>query len=146
MLTSQSHPTDLSRKLRSMCAFGPHDFKLLTKAADEIERYYGGMLNWKKTAEEKDAALFKAQAAVGATFPAELTPGLQEILGMPNFSCAAFAESYRRGGYAIAYKSEQEQAFVLHRLVTLYLADSVNWGLNFRSELIANHRHPEPSE
>lgn len=49
-------PTDLSKRLRAKAVtpFGPEDFVLLTQAADEIERYYGGMMAWKKTAEKKD--------------------------------------------------------------------------------------------
>jgi hypothetical protein len=53
--------TDLSRKLREaatggkLCYSNVSNF-MLHAAADEIERYYGGMLNWKSTAETKDAA------------------------------------------------------------------------------------------
>jgi hypothetical protein len=50
-------PTDLSKRLRAKATqpFGPEDFALLTAAAEEIERYYGGMMAWKKTAQKKDA-------------------------------------------------------------------------------------------
>jgi hypothetical protein len=52
----QTRETDLSKRLRAKAGqpFGPEDFVLLTQAAEEIERYYGGMLAWKKTAEKKD--------------------------------------------------------------------------------------------
>lgn len=54
------NPTDISQRLRDHATGGAKlatntDNKLLLAAADEIERYYGGMLNWKKTAEKKDA-------------------------------------------------------------------------------------------
>lgn len=54
-----SAKTDLSKRLRSFASdrdanatpFIKHQLSL---AADEIERYYGGMLAWKRTAEAKD--------------------------------------------------------------------------------------------
>lgn len=48
-------PTDLSHRLRVTADQQPGWKPLLTAAADEIERYYGGMMAWKKTAEKKDA-------------------------------------------------------------------------------------------
>jgi hypothetical protein len=53
--------TDLSKRLRESATGGKlahtnvSNF-LLHAAADEIERYYSGMMNWKATAEAKDAA------------------------------------------------------------------------------------------
>lgn len=54
---SQSKPTDMSRRLRDAATaeVGLSMAQLLIGAADEIERYYGGMLAWKQTAEKKDA-------------------------------------------------------------------------------------------
>lgn len=50
-------PTDISQRLREKVVGGTHpDFKSdILAAADEIERYYGGMMAWKQTAEKKDA-------------------------------------------------------------------------------------------
>ena len=57
-------PTDLSKRLREYAATGKaHSPKLLAQAADEIERYYGGMLAWKKSAETKDRDLSKERLA-----------------------------------------------------------------------------------
>ena len=50
-------PTDISQRLRERAAGSmpnQDDAKLMVTAAEEIERYYGGMLAWKKTAEKKD--------------------------------------------------------------------------------------------
>lgn len=49
-------PTDLSKRLREFVEqnLTPYPRDILA-AADEIERYYGGMMAWKKTAEKKDA-------------------------------------------------------------------------------------------
>lgn len=46
--------TDLSHRLRETADQQPGWKPLLTAAADEIERYYGGMMAWKQTAEKKD--------------------------------------------------------------------------------------------
>lgn len=50
-------PTDMSRRLREAATaeVSYADARLLIGAAEEIERYYGGMMAWKKTAEKKDA-------------------------------------------------------------------------------------------
>ncbi|ATQ77867.1 hypothetical protein CR152_27720 [Massilia violaceinigra] len=55
-----SAPTDVSKRLRAMAASAftePYREidKLMNQAADEIERYYGGMLAWKKSAEAMGA-------------------------------------------------------------------------------------------
>lgn len=62
-----SKQTDLSKRLRDAATadVGLAHAKLLIGAADEIERYYGGMLNWKATAEAKD----RATAAFDAAHP-----------------------------------------------------------------------------
>lgn len=95
---SPTRQTDLSKKLRLLYeALGhPHnvfDRRHLLQAADEIERYYGGMLAWKHTAEAKDrqlselAALERAEvrppvltddaieAALTAWFSSTVVPG-----------------------------------------------------------------------
>lgn len=51
-------PTDLSKRLREIAqAFDTqsHYHRDTLAGAEEIERYYGGMMAWKKTAEKKDA-------------------------------------------------------------------------------------------
>ncbi|MDB5937469.1 MAG: hypothetical protein JWQ01_4813 [Massilia sp.] len=53
-------PTDLSKRLRATVGavmLMTDREKLMIDAADEIERYYGGMMAWKQTAEKKDADL-----------------------------------------------------------------------------------------
>lgn len=55
---AESRPTDISQRLRDLAEHlvvpGPEG-KLMRDAADEIERYHGGMLNWKRTAESQAA-------------------------------------------------------------------------------------------
>lgn len=54
-------PTDISKQLREYAAdsgYSHNDYAdTMLAAASEIERYYGGMLAWKKTAETKDLKL-----------------------------------------------------------------------------------------
>lgn len=54
-------PTDLSKQLREYAAdsgYSHNDYAdTMLAAASEIERYYGGMMAWKKTAEAKDRKL-----------------------------------------------------------------------------------------
>ncbi len=61
-LASQAQqPTDLSKQLREYAAdsgYSHNDYAdTMLAAASEIERYYGGMIAWKKTAETKDRKL-----------------------------------------------------------------------------------------
>ncbi|MEH6434343.1 Lar family restriction alleviation protein [Massilia sp. DD77] len=63
-----ARPTDLSREIRSHLSNAGTTtagklILLLDRAADEIESYYGGMLNWKRTAEAKDAEFLAGRAA-----------------------------------------------------------------------------------
>lgn len=67
--------TDLSRRLRDTICAEPFSRQLtvtprtLLAAADEIDRYYTGMLNWKATAEAKDLAVLAAPAALADAAP-----------------------------------------------------------------------------
>lgn len=60
----QAIPTDLSKRLRAAIAVnGVIDRVTTLAAADEIDRYYGGMLAWKEAAEEKDSYISELKAA-----------------------------------------------------------------------------------
>lgn len=52
---------------------------------------------------------------------------LIEILGRPNFQCASLANALRLGGHDIPFKSEVEQATVIHFLLGQYLKDKDKW-------------------
>jgi hypothetical protein len=57
---AQAAPTDLSKRLRAYAEGSPRfqqtllPTRDLLAACDEIDRYYGGMMAWKQTAEKKD--------------------------------------------------------------------------------------------
>ncbi|MFF7060741.1 hypothetical protein ACFY89_29030 [Achromobacter spanius] len=87
-----------------------------------------------------------AHAAVGLPAPAaddsryavpSLNGGLVEILGRPNFMCAALAALLRAGGHRIKNKAEHEQAAVIHFLLSYYLKHGSAWRELARSALDA---------
>lgn len=58
----------------------------------------------------------------------ELTDSVKDILGRPNFWCGSIARLMRDVGYAkIKSKSEDEQAVVIHWLLSLYLEFGEIW-------------------
>lgn len=52
---------------------------------------------------------------------------LLQILGRPNFRCAHIAQVLRLDGAEIRRKAEDEQAVVIHWMLTLYLAHGAKW-------------------
>lgn len=64
-----------------------------------------------------------------------LNDDLIEILGRPNFACGQMAHAFKAAGYAIKEKAEDEQAFIIHWLLGLYLADPENWRKQAGKEL-----------
>ena len=59
--------------------------------------------------------------------PDELDAELLDILGRPNFACAALAHAMRADGVDIPRKAEAEQAHVLFKLLGFYSAHGVDW-------------------
>jgi len=49
------------------------------------------------------------------------------ILGRPNFWCSSVAHVLRADGHYIAEKAEEEQAAVIHWLLSLYLEHGEKW-------------------
>ena len=76
-------PTDLSSRLRSYIDQNlvPYPIDVLA-AADEIERYYAGMLNWKETAEAKDRAPVQPLTVPHGwkLMPVRMAPEMKSIL------------------------------------------------------------------
>ncbi len=78
-------------------------------------------------------------------YPKEMTGPLRDILGMPNFQCAPFAEVHRMAGKDIPRRSGDEQAFVLHWLVCMALEHGPAWREEADNELagmVAKVRNP----
>jgi hypothetical protein len=49
------------------------------------------------------------------------------ILGRPNFWCANIAGALRRAGHEIETSSEDEQACVIHWMLSIYLEHGSKW-------------------
>jgi hypothetical protein len=61
-------------------------------------------------------------------FPRELTSDVQGVLEMMCFQCGPIAHAFRDAGRAdIKRRAEDEQAFVLHWLLTLALQHGADW-------------------
>lgn len=71
---------------------------------------------------------FDEASPVRSNFPSELTPELSDVLGLPNFQTTPMAHAFRDAGVAdIRRRLEDEQAYVLHWLVTLVLEHGADW-------------------
>lgn len=69
-------------------------------------------------------------------FPAEINPDLTDILGMPNFRAGPIARAFVKAGRAaIKSHAEEEQAFVLHWALGLYLKHGAGWRQQAQTEL-----------
>lgn len=49
------------------------------------------------------------------------------ILGRPNFWCGPIADRLRQLGHSIARKGEEEQAYVIHWMLSLYTLYKEKW-------------------
>lgn len=66
-----------------------------------------------------------------------LTDELKSILGRMCFECAGLADALRGRGWKIKSKAEDEQAAVIHFLLTHYLKNGANWAESASAELRA---------
>lgn len=73
--------------------------------------------------EERQAA---GVAAASYSLP-PLDEEVRWILGRPNFMCAGIAGALRMSGQEIKRKAEEEQAAVLHWMLTLYVQHGAGW-------------------
>lgn len=60
-------------------------------------------------------------------FPKELTPELRDVLGLMIYQTIPVAHALRAGGAKIPTKTEEEQAFVLHWMISLVLEHGTEW-------------------
>lgn len=60
-------------------------------------------------------------------FPQELTPALKAVLSLMLWHCGQLAEAWRIMGHDIPRRAEDEQAYVLHRLIPLAIAHGDQW-------------------
>lgn len=76
VITAEKVETEMAERLRRIVVNigeGPITVtsKLLTQAADECDRFYNGMMNWKATAQAKDRTIIELRAAAPVSERAE---------------------------------------------------------------------------
>lgn len=76
VITAEKVETEMAERLRRIVVNigeGPITVtsKLLTQAADECDRFYNGMMNWKATAQAKDRTIVELRAAAPVSERAE---------------------------------------------------------------------------
>jgi hypothetical protein len=71
-------------------------------------------------------ALGIAAGSKPSLYPRELDDDLKQILGMPNFACIPYVQAFRRLGYEIKHKAEEEQAFTIDWLLRQYLKGGIS--------------------
>lgn len=82
-----------------------------------------------------DAAVAAARAPL--IYPEELTPMLRDVLGFMIFRASPIARVFRAAGYDIKIKPEDEQAFVLHRMIRTVLTHGADWAEVFSAQVRA---------
>lgn len=92
--------------------------------------------------EDAHAALSAPQGAVERAWPAALTQELREILGYPNYQCGPMAHAYQAideyvgaDGVELKKRAEDEQAFILHKLVGLWFRHGETWRAHAIAEI-----------
>ena len=112
-----------------------------------VEEYIAH-LPWTSDASDHDMALVNgnlrafwhtiADQPRVVPWPAELTPDLLHILGMMCFQLAGPAHLYRDwGGAEIKPRAEDEQAFMLHKLLGFWLEHGAGWTTAAQAEIDA---------
>lgn len=66
-----------------------------------------------------------------------LDDDLRYILGRPNFAVGTLAHEYRNDGAPIPHKAEDEQAFVIYRMLGFYLKSPATWRADFEADVDA---------
>jgi hypothetical protein len=72
-----------------------------------------------------------------ADYPADLTPALADVLGMPNFQLYPIWMALREVGVEIKPRYENEQAAALHFLIPFALEHGDRWQQHAADRLIA---------
>lgn len=91
------------------------------------------VLQWAAIPRHALRSIFTAQQKPVAL--PEINEDLVDILGRPNFTCSGIAGLFRRNGADIKRKSENEQAFVIHWLIGVYLTHGSEWRATAEAEL-----------
>ncbi len=100
-------PTDISQRLReyaSNSGYSHNDYAdTMRVAADECERFYGGMVAWKETAQQKDRTIIDLRAKLADAVPGHGTAEQGDALN----SAVQRAASELPDGYTITVEVER---------------------------------------
>lgn len=80
--TAEQDATDIARRLRARAAgamSNQDDAKLMMAAADECDRFYNGMMNWKANAQAKDRTIIEQREALAAPTAAVVPSGYKLV-------------------------------------------------------------------
>ncbi|MFM0507700.1 hypothetical protein [Paraburkholderia sp. RL17-373-BIF-A] len=73
------------------------------------------------------AEVANALASTARVLPDQLTPPVQDVLGLMLWKTTPLAHALRAGGFTIERKTETEQAVALHWLLGFALKDGDDW-------------------
>ncbi len=65
----------------------------------------------------------------------ELNADLKKILGRSNFACGTITSVLREKGFHCETKAEEEQALVIHTMLTFYEEFNTDWIVEFNKYL-----------
>lgn len=102
----------------------------LMAAIDAIQHEGSGWKDWAPADDPAEIVtdLFNALEEANATaFPADLSDDLREVLSTMLWTSGQIAECLRAGGEDIKRRAEDEQAHVLHWLISLALRHGPDW-------------------
>lgn len=111
----------------------PHECKCVYATASNTKSVrngseMGGYLKAECEACQQRSQITPASEQQQAIFAIpDMDEHLLQILGRPNFWCSPIASALRHGGAEIRRKAEDEQAVVIHWLLTLYLQHGAKW-------------------
>jgi hypothetical protein len=75
----------------------------------------------------------------------ELNDEVRWILGRPNFWCASAAQGLRKKGHQIKTRAEDEQAAVIHFMLTMYEKHGEGWRDHAIAYLTGGPKHERPT-
>jgi len=80
-----------------------------------------------KSGEKIEAEVARIRAESFLAYPRHATPEVKEVLSWMCFQCIGICQAFRAAGHEIKTRAEDEQAFVLHWLLTLALEHGPGW-------------------
>ena len=92
--------------------------------------------------EEGDPTLVRVRAFLAEpealALPGEMTLAIKDVLSLMLWHSGELARAYRAGGHTIPNKAEEEQAFVLWRLLRFAIEQGDNWRKCVQADLAQN--------